>query len=189
MNDVYTAFRHYADFAGRMSRKAFWNFIGTTHSLFILLLLPPITAFLEWTQTVLESPLVLDALVAIMENPVEAGAIVQGELLPELQAEATDFFLHDFPATHPVATLSLALAVLWMLALAVPTLSATVRRLRDAGQSPFWVLAVPLSCIPEPFCSALGMMLSLVLLVLCLQPTKALLAPPPPAGEQGRKSA
>lgn len=189
MNDVYTAFRHYADFAGRMPRKAFWNFIGTTHSLLILLLLPPIAAFLEWTQTVLENPLVLDALVAIIESPVDAGAIAQGELLPELQAEATDFFLHDFPATHPVATLSLALAVLWMLALAVPTLSATVRRLRDAGQSPLWVLALPLSCVPEPFCSSLGLMLSLVLLVLCLQPTKALLVPLPPAGEQGRKSA
>lgn len=188
MKDVCNAFRRYADFSGRMTRREFWNFIGATHSLFILLLLPPIIVLLEWTQSLLENPLVLDAIVAIIENPAETHGIVEEELLPELHSEAADFFLHDFPTQHPLATASSALALLWLLALVVPTLSATVRRLRDAGQSPFWVLAVPLSCIPEPFCSSMGLMLSFVLFILCLQPTKLALGRAP-GGEQGQKPA
>ncbi len=185
MNDVCYAFRHYADFSGVMPRRAFWNFIGATHSLLVLLMLPLLAAFMDWAQGFMENPLVLDAIVSLMGNPAGAGDIFYGELMPEAKAEAASF-IQACPETHPVAVAALVLVGLWGLALVVPTASATVRRLRDAGQSPFWVAPVFLSCVPEAFCCSIGLLFSLVLFILCLQPSKVRL---PQAGVQGQKPA
>lgn len=186
MNDALYAFRHYADFAGVMPRRAFWNFIGVTHCLLLLLLLPPMAALADWAQGFMENPHVLDALVSLMGNPADAGNVFYGELMPAAKADAASFLQHC-PETHPVAVAAGVAAALWLLALVAPTVSATVRRLRDAGQSPLWVAPAFLSCVPEPFCCSLGLAFSLVLLVLCLQPTKVRV--PQQAGAQGRKPA
>lgn len=171
IRNVLQAFRHYADFSGRTQRRAFWDFITTTHTLLILLLLPAFAAMLELLRTLTEDVAVLDAAVAIIRTPSEAQHLAQSRLLPAVEDVALPF-VQDFATSHAFAAATLALAALWLAALIAPTAAATVRRLRDAGQSPLWVLALPMACIPEMICNAIGSTLCMVLFILCLQPTK-----------------
>lgn len=171
LRNVLQAFRHYADFSGRTQRRAFWDFITATHTLLILLLLPAFAALLELLRALTEDVAVLDAAVAIICTPSEAQQLAQSRLLPAVEDVALPF-VQDFAASHTLAAVTLALATLWAAVLIAPTAAATVRRLRDAGQSPWWVLALPMACIPEMICNAIGSTLCMVLFILCLQPTK-----------------
>lgn len=157
-------FRHYADFSGRDSRRVFWNFIIATHLVFILLLLPGIAALLAFWRTLLEDEFIVQTLAYALMGDMQC--LFEAEVLAAVQDVASEFW-GDPWGDHPAACLFSLLAGLWALAIIVPSLSATARRLRDAGYSPWWAAVFPLSAVCPLM---LGVVLSVVGLVLCCLP-------------------
>lgn len=154
------------DFRGRTSRAGFWNFVVVTHLVIILLMVPAYVEFLSFFRFAMEDVRVQDMMVQVAEQtaPVENLIPVMSELSEEYMAHAGSLLL---PMGGMVLSVLLALVCL------VPTIAITVRRLRDAGQSVWWVLAPIGALLPVPFLSTCCMMLSLAVLVLCCLPTRA----------------
>lgn len=59
------------------------------------------------------------------------------------------------------------LGMIWAVAIMLPTAATTVRRLRDAGQSPWWVLGPVAMLLPITIVSHVGVLVSIVTLVFC----------------------
>lgn len=155
-------FRHYIDFAGRDSRSLFWGFIIGTHLVFLLLLIPLLVFLVRFVLGMQHALLLPDG---PKTCPAELAELVRG---CSQQGGVT-------------ALLCLCAALGWLLVILLPTVAATVRRLRDAGQSPWWVLPPVLSCLPiASFLGLWPLLFSLVTLVLTCLPTRP--AIPPHAG-------
>lgn len=165
MNFLRYGFCHYVTFTGRDSRPTYWGFIISTHLILILLLLPLFHTLITSMEEFLKQPEMVQLLLSA-GNGNEAA-------MAELQEQANDFVISiEYPALTSIATLA---AFLWSVSIMLPTMSATVRRLRDAGQSPLWVIAPLLSCIP--LLGGLFGLLSLVTMILCLLPTAKIQTP------------
>ncbi len=158
-------FRHYADFRGRTTRALFWNFIVATHLLIILLMLPAIVEFMKFWRFAMEDVRMLNAILAVYHSTTAAADTIVA-VLAELAGE---YFAAGLP--KPAVYGAIASSVLALICL-LPTLSITVRRLRDAGYSIWWILPPVLSFIPLPLLTSLAQILSLVTLVLCCMPTR-----------------
>lgn len=167
MNSVFHGFRHYADFGGRDTRSAYWSFIICTHLISILLLLPFCYTVISAVWEFMTQPEILQ----LIRSAGEGNSAATDEII---QA-ATDFSVQRPAPLFVIITFWVAF--LWGVVIILPTICATVRRLRDAGYSPWWAAAPWLVWVP-----ALGLLcalLSLVTLVLCLLPTAQLQTPEP----------
>ncbi len=171
-------FRHYADFRGCTARAGFWNFVVATHLLVLLCLMPAIVEFMKFYDFMLHDTRFLDVFIPMVTDPamLDEAAIeaVVGELFDEYMAGGLEQFV--LPLVGLVLGGAVAMVVL------LPTISITVRRLRDAGRSPLWVLPPVMSFLPLPFVGSVAVVLSLVTLVLCCMPTCEQL-PAVPAGD------
>lgn len=153
INGLLHGFRHYFDFSGRDSRSLFWGFIISTQLITIVpLALPVVIAFMfemcEPLQSFFSNMSLLDC--------------------DELADYASEFFgayFADSRMLRYVYVYSLGAATLWWVLIFIPTIAATVRRLRDAGQSPWWALSLFLCHVPAV--SRLACVLSVVTLILC----------------------
>ena len=167
-------FRRYFDFSGRDSRSLYWAFIISTHMVFILLLMPAVIAFMTELHDLLEE-LLSQALLPEVDPAYFLGYAA---------AYFIDYFA-DFAENHPFGFYSFALGILWVLLIIIPTVSATVRRLRDAGQNPWWVLPPCLSFVPV--ISIITSALSIVTLIYCCfgsaPPTGQSIPPTPEPGK------
>lgn len=172
------ALRHYADFRGQTTRREFWIFVTLTQGIILLLLLPAFFLLLELLRTVLESPRVLDVLVAAIQYPQDAYDLLQDDLPAALLPYWEEFWNETLPAS-PVTLICTSSALLLTLLLILPTLSITVRRLRDSGHSAWWVLPPCLTLIPLPILADFALLGTIVTLVFCCQESAA--SPPPPS--------
>lgn len=163
MNALIHGFRHYVDFSGRDSRRQFWGFFLLTRLISLLLLLPIVIASCHILADVFHM------LQAQNFHPHAASADSE-----QVTSYALDAFGSLLQHSAVVIIFCLLLS-LWWLAILVPTIAATVRRLRDAGQSPWWILPPAFTFTPlQQLIPALGAwpaLLCLITLVLCCQPT------------------
>lgn len=173
------ALRHYADFRGFTPRKLFWEFITLSQGAVILLLLPAWLLLLEFLRAVLESPRVLDVLVAMVSQPQDAPLLLR-EDLPDALRPYGEELLHETLPDSPFTLCCTALSLLLALFFLLPTLSITVRRLRDSGHSAWWVLPPCLAFIPLPLLADIALVGTIVTLIFCCQESAAPTLPPPP---------
>lgn len=173
MNSLLLALRHYADFRGRTPRQPFWSFIVLSQCIGFLLLLPLLVSFMQCWWQMLHDSLLQDSIVSMLEDIGSAEQVFKEQVVPQ----AVEFifgYYADFPSFHPWTFWCTLLAALWLLVFLVPTLSAGARRLRDAGHSPWWVLAPVAASLPVEWVAPLGLLLSVVTLVLwCLPSVEA----------------
>lgn len=158
-------YRHYADFTGRDTRRQFWGFILASILIGILLTLPILFSIGHLIAATFHA--------AIQQN-------VRPEAPPiPVSEEIVRMIFHK----GVVIIIFAILNILWGLANIVPLIATTVRRLRDAGYSPWWVLPPIFTFSPLlPLTGSLSgwvSLLSLVTLVLCCLPG----APAAPAPE------
>ena len=167
MSSLCHGFRHYIDFSGRDNRALFWGFIISTHVIFCLLLIPVFICF----------PLACFSLIRFLLECVGSAAGA-GAASPSLTTPFAG--LSSMYPNLIACGASVLVAYLWLLAIVVPTISATVRRLRDAGQSPWWVLPPCLVLAPSaPLLGSIGWLalpLCCVTFVLCCLPSKPVTA-------------
>lgn len=173
-------FLHYADFRGRSKRAEFWGFIVGTHLLVLLCLLPAFLEFLKFYDFMLHDVRFLDVFVPVLSGTGGFGLAESDkmELIAVVRELAEEFFaggVSQFQAAVAGAVLGCLLA----LAILLPTLSITVRRLRDAAYSPWWVLPPVCGLLPIPFVCTIAALLSSVTLVLCCMPSRDQLPPVP----------
>jgi len=94
--------------------------------------------------------------------------ILSTDIASALTMEFTDF--------SPLTYISLVLLVLWLLAIAIPTASLGIRRVRDTGLSPYLWLISPISIVLGEYDNSLLSILSNILwvafLVITLLPSK-----------------
>lgn len=183
---VIHAFRHYADFSSRDPRALYWKFISISHLILIALAFPMFLVLLEFTENLLYA--VLCEIPPELFQNQQINQVIQE--LPNLDLEqifASEFEYYTHPWEHfPVAMGLFVAACVWGLSILLPTISATVRRLRDAGQSPLWVIPPCLCLIPLLSVQLIAVSLSLVTLVFCLLDSQDRATIPPPA--KGRPS-
>ncbi len=173
MNSLLLALRHFADFRGRTPRQPFWCFIVLSQCIGLLLLLPLFVSFFQCWRLLTRDSLFLDSVVSMFEDIGSAEQIFEEQVVPQTTVFISEFYA-DFPCSHPWTFWCTLLAALWFLVFLVPTLSAGVRRLRDAGHSPWWILAPVAALVPVGWLALLGLLLSVVTLVLwCLPSVEA----------------
>lgn len=159
MNCFAYGFRHYADFTGRDSRSRYWVFITSTQLVLVLLAMPAFVAFAGDLRELLQDFLLGQC---VGMGPEE---LLNMEVMRPLVEDYFGEYFSAFGAEHSVATYFLLADVAWALLITIPTIAATVRRLRDAGQSLWWVLPPCLSFVP--YIGVFATMLSIVTLALC----------------------
>lgn len=170
MEFLISAIRHYADFKGRCTRKPFWMFVVTTHVCLMLVITPLLMAATEvYTRLLIEQP--------SFSTWVES-IILQDDVTEEQAAELIDMFnaiaqegAEILLSEHMFAVACAAVGVLLGVFLFIPSLSITVRRVRDAGQSPWWVYLSLIGFIPYPLTLNMGTLLALVVFILCCLPS------------------
>lgn len=164
------ALRHYADFRGRCPRKPFWIFVSVSQLIVILLFTPFLLAV-----TSLYIPLLVEQpdFPLLMESLSETGCWDEENLsaLADMSRDVSAELVERLMEEHIVSLICAAAATLAGILLVVPTLAVTVRRLRDAGQSPWWVYLSLLMFVPLPGVSDVGALLSLVVFILCWLPS------------------
>ena len=165
MSGFLHGFRHYADFSGRDARGLYWEFIVGTHAVLVLLALPAYVALL------MALPDFLCELLSTF-TPEEVEDVFFMLRNEEFSLFISSYF-SEFLAGNLCATGCLFAAGVWALIIMLPTVAATVRRLRDAGQSPWWVLPPCFSLVP--LLGSVASVLSVVTLVFCCFRS----APPP----------
>ncbi len=154
-------FRHYTDFRGCASRAEFWNFIIATHLLVLLCMLPAFVEFMKFYNFLLHDVRFIDELALVLGEPAAFRQEAFGAVVKDLAEE----YFAGGGESYWLELGGMLLGTLLMLVVFVPTVSVTVRRLRDAGQSPWWVLAPIFSWLP--YVGTLAAVLSLVTLVFC----------------------
>lgn len=168
MKALIHGFRHYADFKSRDSRAVFWKFIISTHLILILLLAPTIYSLLHIFQDILQDEGFINAAIV----PASIGTQIDAAELANIIRPIVESSIAELGAIFTISRIGLFMAMLWALAILLPTYSAITRRLRDAGQSPWWVLPTVISIVPViSFISGVAALLSLATLVLCLLPS------------------
>lgn len=177
-----SAIRHYADFKGRCMRKPFWMFVVTTHVCLMLLFTPLLLAATEVYSNLLVGQPGFDT---FAESLVMQGAFTQehaamlGDMFHNMAQEGAEILLTE----HLAVLICAGIGVLSGLFLFVPSLSITVRRMRDAGQSPWWVYLSLLAFLPLPIASESGAVFSLLVFILCCLPSRPADALPENGGE------
>ena len=169
MNNLLHGFRHYVDFRGCDTRSQFWGFVIATHLVGIILLIPFLTSFMECYRAMLQDPMIQNTLMGMIElaaDQEEFARVMQDELMPQVE-QFLETYYANFAGGHPLAFWGLVLGLIWAVAILLPTAAATVRRLRDAGQSPLWVLGPVAMLLPIAVVSHVGMLVSIVTLVFC----------------------
>ncbi len=169
MKNLLHGFRHYVDFRGCDTRSQFWGFVITTHLIGIILFMPFIASFMECYKAMLQDPAMLDTLERMMEviaKQEEFARVMQDELVPQAE-RFLEIYYANFAGDHPLAFWGLVSGVLWAAVIMLPTAATTVRRLRDAGQSPLWVLGPVAMLLPIAIVSHVGMLVSIITLVFC----------------------
>lgn len=165
-------FLHYADFSGRTTRAMFWNFVVGTHLLIMLCMLPAMLEFFRFYDFLLHDVRFLDRILGDGVIDPDAIMAVAQELGLEYAVEHGPFYTE---------LVGMVLGAVLALAVLLPTVAITVRRLRDAGCSVMWVWPPVLSVLPIPYLSTLSLLLSVVTLVMCCMPTREQLPAVPPA--------
>ncbi len=164
-------FLHYVDFSGRSTRAMFWNFVVGTHLLILLCMLPAMLEFFRFYDFLLHDTRFIDT--------IFGGGMVASDTVMAVVQELGQ----EYAAVHGPFYLELAgmvLGTVLALAVLIPTVAITVRRLRDAGYSVMWVWPPVISLLPVPYISTLAVLLSLVTLVMCCMPTREQLPAVPP---------
>lgn len=178
-------FRCYACFRGRMARANYWNFVISTHLLIFLLLLPAFVEFMRFYRFMLEDVRMLDLLAAVLDSlttSANLSFVDFEESALQLVKELGEEYLAAGNRDLTWAIGGLVAASVMGLVILLPTISATVRRLRDAGRSVWWVLPPLLAVLPIPFVGTVMQLLALVTLVMCCMGSKPEL-PNIPQGE------
>lgn len=172
-------FRSYAKFTGRSTRVAFWEFVGITQAIMVILLLPAFYALVQFWVYVNEQAEYLDFAVRVITDPIHTlpGAT---ENLRDIIWRMAECYFSEPWTTSPVAMWSLVVAGAWALIIALPTLAITVRRLRDAGASLWWTLPPLLTFIPVSPLGQIGLLLSLITLIECCRGSQLPPAPVQP---------
>ncbi len=172
-------FRRYADFRGRTSRSGFWNFIVATHLLVLLCMLPALVEFLRFYRFILQDERLLEWVMSNMQPEASLATQLPDPTVPvTVVSELSEEYLvlhGPFYLELMFMVLGAVLAVVCLL----PSLAVTVRRLRDAGQSVWWVLPPVVCLLPVPVLPCIAAVLCLVTLVLCCLPGRAPLPPLP----------
>lgn len=162
-------FRNYLTLSGRDTRTQFWNFITITHLIAILLLIPALGASVQLLQELLENEEVVQMILAAIDGNDFSLLYQNEELYQTIRSVALDYW-HQLWQENILVCATLILAILWDIALILPTLCAITRRLRDAGHNPYWTLAVPTAFILP---AEMGFILSTVTFILCCLPSAA----------------
>lgn len=167
-------FGRYACFSGRTSRRPFWIFVSVTQLVLALVALPLLVLGFEALLYL------SDELTYLLMGGMGAGATPEQVLelwdasrgMTEDLLDCTWGYMGDLWMEQPALYASSAgVFVVLALVLACPTLAICVRRLRDAGRSPWWVLAFVAACLPLPGVMELGFLISLYVLRLCALPS------------------
>lgn len=160
MKGLIHGFRHYAVFSGRDSRSLFWGFIIWSHLIGILFILP-----MAW--------LVGEFFRAFVANlgSIDVSNEQNSELVVEIFKSTLTETFGQSPMLYPVAATCALIATLWSLICIIPSIATTVRRLRDAGQSPWWIIAPCTAWVP--MVGYISSLLSFVVLVFCFFPSKS----------------
>lgn len=164
-------FLHYADFSGCATRAMFWNFVVGTHLLILLCLLPAMLEFFRFYDFLLHDTRFIDQILG-------DGMIAPDSIMSVVQELGQEYAAAHGPFYSELA--GIVLGAVLALAVLLPTVSITVRRLRDAGCSVMWVWPPVISLLPIPYISTLAVLLSLVTLVMCCMPTREQLPAVPP---------
>jgi len=175
-----SAIRHYADFKGRCSRKPFWMFVVTTHICLMLLFTPLLMAATGvYCNLLIGHPdfNTFAESLALQDDFTQVHAEILCDMFCDIAQEGAELLL----AEHLASVVCAGIGVLLGLFLFVPSLSITVRRMRDAAQSPWWVYLSLMSFLPLPIASQLGALFSIVVFILCWLPSKPA-APLPESG-------
>ncbi len=168
-------FRGYACFRGRMARANYWNFVISTHLLILLLLLPAFVEFMKFYRFMLEDVRVLDLLATVLDSlttRANLSSVDLEESALRLVKELGEEYLAAGNRDFTWAIVGLVAASVMGLVILLPTISATVRRLRDAGQSVWWILPPLLVVLPIPFVGTVTQLLTLVTLGMCCMASK-----------------
>lgn len=177
-----SAIRHYADFKGRCARKPFWLFVVTTHVCLMLLFTPLLLAAAEvCSNLIVDHPgfgAFAESLV-MQDDFTQAHAEILHDMLCDTARVGAEILLSE----HVASVVCAGVGVLLGLFLFVPSLSITVRRMRDAGQSPWWVYLSLMGFLPLPLASELGFVFSLLVFILCWLPSKPADTLPESGGE------
>ena len=180
MKSLAEGFRRYAEFTGRSTRIAFWEFVGITQTIMVILLLPAIYTLIYFFVYLNQQTEYLDFAVSLLIDPLHNLPTAAVNLRDIISRTAECYFAEPWE-TCPAAVWSLIVAGIWAIIIALPTLAATVRRLRDAGASLLWALPPRLACVPIPSLGQIGLILSLITLVECCRGSQL-----PPTPEQPR---
>lgn len=181
MKSLLYGFQHYVDFSGKDSRSTYWGFIVGTHLILILLLLPSICLLMNCIIELFQTP----QMASLLQDAAN-GQSVPPEEVQELSANIVSSRLSNTTQMSIWVRICTPLAILWFIGILLPTISATARRLRDAGQSPWWAAAPAATFLP--LVGGFASLLSLVTLIMCFLPTAQDTAPDatlPPMPEQG----
>lgn len=143
-------FKHYFDVSGRDSRSLYWGFIISTNLIGLLFFV--VLAYLLCRSFI---PAVLGSIEEAADGSFYK---ISGDVPSCMSA---------FIADHILFLVIMLMGMLWWVGCLIPTLTATVRRLRDAGKSPWWVLAPVFSLSGIPYVSQIALCLCIVVIVLC----------------------
>ena len=169
--------RHFAQFGGRSNLLEFWTFLTWSHLAIILLLVPAWFAFLGFASGMLEDVRVLAGIEGIINDPASVQAIWQEVLRPLVLEHADDYLANLWPA-HAFALICTGISALLILLLVLPTLTLTVRRLRDAGKGFYWALLPFISLVPWAPCLYAGLVSALLLFIFVCLPSRPSLPKP-----------
>ncbi len=145
-------FKRYAQFSGRSRRMEFWMF-GLLNFLVAVVLAGPI-------YRIFFSQMMSDS----MANRADMN--MQGMAPGAIEADALGSFSL---AAHPIATVLALVYLVYALAVLIPSIAVTVRRLHDRNMSGWWYLGfMVLAFIP-----LLGLLASLAFLIVMFLPGTA----------------
>lgn len=169
MKALLHGFAHYSDFYGKDSRSLYWNFIVATHLICILFFLPGIVALLQYWRVLLEDPFIGQTIAMEVLCRGDMSCFAEEEFWAMVSEVSCDFWSSPWQK-FPFAIVGGLLGVVWGVLVIVPTLSATARRLRDAGQNPWWVMGL---IVAQGLPFLMGGLVMLVVMILCCLPTQA----------------
>ncbi len=165
MKSFYVCLRKYFTFSGKSTRSEFWSFIIISHIITLALCIPACVLVVQMFISAVnatELGAFMD-FVASEPSAIEIQALTEAELnafAQGFETYFTNFFNGISPLLLMVSLVSMVLLVFACLFFIIPSLSASARRLRDAGFTP-WLLLLHLLSVGW-----------IVIGILCLMPTR-----------------
>lgn len=114
-------FLHYVDFSGRSTRAMFWNFVVGTHLLILLCMLPAMLEFFRFYDFLLHDTRFIDTVFG-------GGMIASDAVMAVVQELGQEYSAVHGPFYSELA--GMVLGTVLALAVLIPTVAITVRRLR-----------------------------------------------------------